>query len=255
MFAVCFVLAPLVWGQEESAETLITKAILDPTNGQAVGSAIWAMSKRFETRLAPRFAELFQLLERKDLRQSVAIVMLRHGETDQVYFDELARYAREAVSSTVPHPIQLDENGNEIRNAQGRPPLWSPAFLDWCKARSMETCKCFNTVVEYPLDVAKLAGVGDPRAIPILRSGLGAMLPTTVQMSVAALARFNDTESIPMIATTIGRFPRAMAELIATGLQEFTDPRVEPLLDRYVTNPKAREEMEQTMRNKRTQPQ
>ncbi len=246
--ALVLVAAPLLPAQDETASEIIARALQNPTNGQAIARAIWTFNKNFEPGLIPAFRELFQKVSDKQHRQHLAVSLMNHGQKDELYFNELARYAREAITTTAPLPFEYDKQGNEIKGQL------TPAFKLWCETNGLELKVCLNKVADYPVDVMLLIAVEDPRAKPLLRQGLSATIHTTVEMAVKGLAELNDTESIPLIAANIQRFPPLLAESIAAAMADFDDPRIGPLLDRFVTDQKWREQINESIRKRRAQP-
>jgi hypothetical protein len=98
-----------------------------------------------------------------------------------------------------------------------------------------------------------LARAKDRRAIPVLRQALSVENHAIVEMAVRGLAWLNDTDSIPLVAQQLVRFRPKLAQSVAAAVAEFSDPRVGPILDRFVTDRKLRQEIEDTKRKPRGQ--
>ena len=60
----------------------------------------------------------------------------------------------------------------------------------------------------------------------------------------------NDADSIPLIEAAIHRFRPKQQELIASELAQFDDPRVGPLLDEFIKDPKWRQQLDDDIRKR-----
>lgn len=97
-----------------------------------------------------------------------------------------------------------------------------------------------------------LASAQDRRAIPVLRDALGARNHATVIAAVNGLAALNDRDAVPLISGVLARLRPKIAQSVAAAAAEFDDPRIGPILDRYVTDPNLRKELDARMRSRRT---
>jgi HEAT repeat protein len=230
-------------GQQEVGE-LVAKALQNPADEEVVMRAI--VSLKNPTAMIPAYRELFTVLTEKRLRQRLALALLGAGQKDDAYFGELAKYAQAAVASVAPNPFEKTVDGSDIKDHV------NPAFIRWCEDNHAQLSDCGKTVMEYGPDVVMLAYAKDPRAVPILRQALNTDNVGVIDSAVRGLAWLKDTDSIPLIAQNLRRFPPTLSALIASALADFDDPRAGPLLDRFVTDPRWRQELEDTIRKRQT---
>lgn len=236
-------------GQQETVDELINKALQAPTNERMVSEAVSALNKNPDRLdVVPLFQELFLKLTEKRPRQYLAFALLKVGRKDEIYFEELAQYARAAIASTAPVSVGYDKEGNAITDHL------NPAFLRWCEDNHLALQDRKESVTPYGFDVLLLGQTKDRRAVPILRKALVVTNDGIVWSAVRGLAGMNDTDSIPLITSSLQRFPPNIAAGIASGLIEFDDPRVGPLLDHFVANIKWRQELEESIRKHKAQP-
>lgn len=229
-------------GQQE-ADELVANALQHSTDEDIVMRAI-ASLKNPAPETIPAFRELFTKLTQKRLRQRLALALLVAGQKDDTYFDELAKYAQAAIASTAPNPFEQSADGSDIKGKL------NPAFIRWCEANHAQLPDCGKMVAEYAPDVLMLTYAKDSRAIPLLRQALTTDNVGIVKTAVHGLAWLKNTDSIPLIAQQLRRFPSTLSALIASALADFDDPRVGPLLDRFVTDPRWRQELEDTIRKR-----
>ena len=98
--------------------------------------------------------------------QVVALTLLKNGVRDEIYFEELAGYVREAISADPPpNEYLVDSEGNE-RPDRGR----DPDFGAWCAKRSLDVGSCLSVVLVYAMDLDFMIGAKDPRAVPLFRT-------------------------------------------------------------------------------------
>jgi HEAT repeat protein len=237
-------LSVVLVGQQESVEELVAKALQNPADQGVVFHAVGALRKNPNPRVIPAFQELFSKLEEKRSRQVLALGLLRIGQKDEAYFDELAKYARAAIASTAPLAIELDKDGNPITDHL------NPAFVQWCNDNQLLLEPCKRTVSSYGIDVLLLAQAKDRRAVPLLRQALAVTDPAIVNGAVMGLAWLNDVESIPLIASNLRRSPPKLAALIAAAMVDFNDPRISPVLDRFVTDPAWRKDLAESTKQR-----
>jgi hypothetical protein len=230
--------------ERRAAQELVERALAAPTDANVVSEAIRALHVDTNPLVIPRYRELFSTLsddlpdgELGRAKQMLALVLLNLGQRDDVYFEELARYARAAASGNAPAMFEYDAEGNENKSRK------NPEYVSWCADHHLETGECFNAVRSFALDVMWLAQARDSRAIPILRQTLSNRESGMVSIAALWLAWLNDTASIPLIAASIQRFPPRLAGSIAANMADFKDPRIDPLLDRFVTDPQWRQEL------------
>jgi HEAT repeat protein len=160
-----------------------------------------------------------------------------------VYFDEIASYALASISSAMPPLYMYDTEGNDARDP-------NPALVSWCTKNHREIAECMTAAMAAAAGVMLLGETKDSRAVPILRQALPSQNHEIVEFAVGGLVSLRDTDSIPLIAENVQRFPPKLAASIAAHLADFDDPRVGPLLDRFVTDPKQRKDLEEKIRNR-----
>jgi len=241
-------LAHCMLAQEPARSEMVTAALAKPNDEQVVAKVIRALNQNSDLGLITPLAQVFERSTAKRVRQFIALTLLLHGQSDEVYLNELLKFAREAITTTAPRPYEDDEQGNSIK---GRRRM---EFDQWCERNALQISRCLEMVGDHPLDVLWLAQAKDRRAIPVLRQGLSVENPVTVEMAVRGLAWLSDTDSIPLIATNLLRFRPQRAQAIAAAMADFDDTRVAPLLDRFVTNRKWRQELDEAIQKRRAAP-
>jgi hypothetical protein len=214
-----------------------------------VSETIRRLKDSQDLRVSEGLGKVFEATSRKDLRQGLAWFLLTHGEKNDVYYDELARYAREAITSSAPLWVEYDQFGNANKERL------APEFRPWCDANNLKFEDCYRLVSGFPIDVSYLAWVRDKRAVPLLRQGLGSSNHAIVDASIQGLAFLNDTASLPLIEASLLRLRPLLRPLAADGLAEFDDPRIGPLLDRFIPDKKWREEIEARRKLRPAHPQ
>jgi HEAT repeat protein len=237
-------LARSVFAQEQPASEWVAAALENPTDEQTVFHAIAALRQNPSPNVIASSRELFTKLTSKSVRQMLALVLIQAQQTDGLYFDELAKYARAAIAASAPPMFQFDEDGNELKDHI------RPEFVAWCESNRLELGVCGQTVGLYALDVLLLAEAKDARALQLLRQGLSAADPGVVWCVAQGLGWLGNTASIPMIVASLQRFPPKVRELVASALAEFDDPRIGPLLDRFVPDPEWRKELDVKIRKR-----
>src|SRR5579862_2574840 len=154
---------PLLNAQDETLGEMVGRALQNPADERAVDHAIWGLRDKYDPGAIPAFRDLFAKLTAKRYRQRLAMELMNHGEKDQIYFDELAKYAREAITTTAPVPLESGEPGDDKRGQT------TPEFKIWCEANKLNLPDCSELVFGYPFDVLLLGYVRDRRSIPLLR--------------------------------------------------------------------------------------
>uniref|UniRef100_Q01T06 PBS lyase HEAT domain protein repeat-containing protein n=1 Tax=Solibacter usitatus (strain Ellin6076) TaxID=234267 RepID=Q01T06_SOLUE len=232
-----------LWSQSRTPSEAIASAMKNPNDLNAVGQVIAEFNRTADTGTWLALKALYGKSSARLVRENLALILLQHGEED-TYLDALIEYAREAVDTTAPLPIEYDEQGIAISGhlAQG--------FQRWCEAKNIELQECSAMVYAYPVDVLMLARAKNRKAIPLLRRALGVENHAVVEMAVRGLAWLGDTDSIPLIARQLTRFRPKLAQSVAAATAEFDDPRVTPLLDRFVADGKLRQELDLAIRKR-----
>ncbi len=195
-----------------------------------------------DPRVIPLLRELFTQAKMSGATQSlslfsvpiaseIAFTLIRLGVADDMYFNEVAEYARATIALDQPAPFLTDAKGKED------PVRRNPSFENWCSLRGLEWDQCMWRMAATARAVGELSTIKDKRSTSILRQALGASNHVIVLVAVDGLARLNDTESIPAIAHSCARFPPDLAQLIAMSATEFADPGVQVLFVRFIKDP------------------
>jgi len=238
-----------LWAQD-TAEDLLSKAIQHPNDERIIGEATAKFLKSTDPKeVISGLRRLFNVAKAKSSRQDLAVRLMILGQRDEVYFNELAKYALDAVKTTAPLQGFYDAEGNSIK-IRG---YYPEDFRKWCENYHMQVDDCLRTVASFPIDLGLLVSVKDKRAIPLLREALSAENQATVQVAIEGLALLDDTSSIPAIENAISRFRPKQQPLIASVLAKFDDPRVGPILDKFVKDPKWRQELDDSIRKRHAQ--
>jgi hypothetical protein len=195
-----------------------------------------------DPRVIPLLRELFTQAKMSGTTQSlgvfsvplaseIAFTLIRLGVKDDMYFSEVAEYARVTIAADQPAPFLTDAQGKED------PVKRNPAFENWCSLRGLEWDQCMLKMAAGARAVGELSALKDKRSIDILRQALSTSNHVILLVAVDGLAKLNDTESIPAIADSCARFPPNLAQLIAMSATEFADPGVQVLFDRFIKDP------------------
>jgi HEAT repeat protein len=249
--ALClaFVFTSALLQAQAPSDELLAKAPQNPNDENVVDQAISAFHNTKDPATLSKLRDLFQAITVRPLRRNFAAFMFGTlGQKDDLYFDALAKYAQESVTSDAPLWYLYDPEGNAIRS---EPTL---AFTNWCERHQLKLEVCLITVAEEGVDVAVLAGIKDRRAIPIFRQGLTSEDLGVVSASTLGLALLNEWDSIPLIATAIRRFRPIQQRLIASRLAQYNDPGAWLLLDEFIKDPKWRQEVDNSIRKRLAQP-
>src|SRR5262249_6435674 len=123
--------------------------------------------ERPDARLNASLKAAFEMRSSKQEKQSIAVTLLRIGETDEKFFKYLADYVREAVESSTPTIFKTDQSGHIIRGE------FSAAFLNWCATQGKDPKDVAQYEYSvYPGDVHQLALANDKRSLPLFMKGL-----------------------------------------------------------------------------------
>jgi len=163
------------------------------------------------------------------LSQLLAAYLFEKGVKDDIYFEEMAKYAKDAIKANPPEMFvtHIDSGGKGSAKV-------NPEFEAWCGDRSLQLNKCRRLVLFYGNSLNMIRGLEDPRAIPILRNALKMSASAMVGVAVAGLGLLNDVESLPLIAQTCSRFPPVRAQSIAIDAIDYKDARVDGLFSRFI---------------------
>lgn len=173
----------------------------------------------------PVLKEQFALVQDPLLRAKIAAGLVRLGNTDNIYWDFLVKYAKPAVESDFP--------GFSSNGSQGKAPAEaSPEFQAWLKAHNL-TPKEVEEVSQFPVRLVLLGWSRDPRAVPFLHQALSSPNPITQIIAATGLAEVGDKSSIPWIIDACRKSP-ANAEAIAQALVYFDDNEAQNAVDEFI---------------------
>jgi HEAT repeat protein len=234
-----------LFAQQETLEQLAARAARDPGDHELVKKVVGTASfGKIQPAAIPNLRELFANLTEKVPRQELALALLRAGQKDAIYFDELTKYVRIAIAVGAPWYFARGVDGNFVTDRL------NPELNTWCDSNRLLLQDCINRIESYAGDIMQLAGADDVRAAPVLRQALAMSNPRAVKFAAIGLCRIKDTDSIPLIVENLRRFPSASSADAAEALVGCDDPRVGPLLDEFVADPKRRQEIE-ALRNRK----
>jgi HEAT repeat protein len=162
------------------------------------------------------------------VKAHIASALIRLGDSDPHYWDDLASVASKAVKSTAPSYYRFDSNGKALAGP-------SSEFIAWAKSKNIPLSTAGGDAFRRPGVLMLLAKTGDPRAVPILQEGL--LSPNYLMETEAALglAQLQDTSSIPMIISACAHAPAEAASAIAESLVYFDDPDAQRAVDEYLS--------------------
>jgi HEAT repeat protein len=170
-------------------------------------------------------------------KATIARVLIKLGDKDDMYWDFLVKLATPALASDAPDFMNFDSPGKSTGP--------SPAFVAWAKAHNVppngpDGTAAQDSVYTFPGEMMLLGATGDPRAIPLLRQAL--LSPNHMIEAAAAigLAEIHDKDSIPLIIEACRRAPPGAAGAIADNLVYFDDPDAQNAVDTYVAKDRAK---------------
>jgi hypothetical protein len=169
--------------------------------------------------------------------QAIAISLIKLGVKDQIYFDELASYARRAIADDPPDPYSVYHvEGNER-------PEQTIEFNRWCANHGYRLDNCVGMwTTSYVMQLGWLGAAHDQRSIPIFRGGLNGSGSAIVEQCVGGLADLNDKGSIPLIARACARFSKDAVVGIVISAMGYNEPGVLALFA-FVQDPSLRESL------------
>jgi hypothetical protein len=215
--AICWIAPAKSSSQERPAPSSSPAARLTELLGRRDPAALEELKLRFESE------------PEKTDRQRIAVVLVRREQEDQRYFDFLAGYAREAVESGMPYPLELDEQGKVV------PGLYSAEFLTWAATKKTAPESAARVgIYGYPLDVFLLALTGDSRAAEIFFKGLDAKNPLIVYRAAWGLAKLRINSAVPLIVNAAKRASGEGQTHIARALALFDDPKAQAEAERLI---------------------
>ena len=128
----------------------------------------------------------------------------------------MASYARRAVESRIPSPIDFDEAGRSV------PGEYSEEFIAWCTENRVKPEQAASKALrDDPADVTVMGQTGDPRGFGILLTGLDSPNYMIAAQAAMGLALIGDTRAIAPIQGAAERAPSEIALWFARALVYF----------------------------------
>lgn len=160
------------------------------------------------------------------LRDKLASLLVQLGDPNPVYWNLLVSEADLALSSQAPFPAAAD--------AKTWDDLYTPEQKAWAKAHNISVDQMSKeAMLIAPGRLVPLARSGDPRALPILRSGLKSENPMIQDVAAAGLAILRDKDSIPVIIAISRARQGFDAHFIAENLMFFHDATADKVYHEY----------------------
>jgi HEAT repeat protein len=222
----------------EADKANVADAIAKVKSGNFVGVDVDTIGRGGAVEAIPILKEQFMRSQDPLVKATIARVLIRLGDKDEIYWDYLVKLAAPALKSDAPDFMNFDPQAKT-----GAGP--SPEFIAWAKAHNVPPNGPEGTAAEdamywFPGKVMLLGLTGDRRAIPLLRQAL--LSPNHMIEITAAngLAEIQDRDSIPFIIEACKRAPAAAAALIAESLIYFDDAEAKSAVDTYMPKDRAK---------------
>ena len=160
------------------------------------------------------------------LRDNLASLLVQLGDPNPIYWNVLVSEADLALASEVPYPNLT--NGKTLEDA------FTPEQKAWAKAHNMSLPQAFREATFIPSQkFAPLAKTGDPRALPILRTGLKSENLMIQSLAAGGLGLLRDKDSIPVIIAICRARQPPLAYFVAASLVFFHDPTADKVYHEY----------------------
>jgi HEAT repeat protein len=186
-------------------------------------------AKQGDEKARPALKRLFESNNKPTTKRAIALALVRLGEKDDKYWDEIARPAKERVESDMPTILAFDSNGKSIRGK------FSEDFLAWCKKRNVQPeSMTMDALYRSQEDIRFLALTRDSRAIPLLMKGLESPNHMVVLKSAEGLARFQHGPAVEKIVAACERLPAESAAAVAEFLLYFKDKKAQMAADKHI---------------------
>ncbi len=180
-------------------------------------------------RATPILKELFVSVPDSRTQAEIALTLIKMGCYENKYWMLLLTRAKQALASDAPFPM-FEENGG------AKPFVVSPKFMAWADAHALSFNDAFQVVTyDLPGRLLQLAMTGDPRAVPVLRQGLGSGNYLTQIASAEGLAGLRDKESIPLIVDACRKSPNNAPVIARFGLLAFGDAEAQRSAEPFLT--------------------
>jgi len=160
------------------------------------------------------------------LRDELASLLVQLGDPNPLYWNLLVSEAELALSSEIPTPA--------LTNAKSMEDWYTPEQKAWGKTHNMSVLQMFRESLFVPgARFSPLAKTGDPRALPILRTGLKSENRNIQTFAALGLALLHDKESIPVIIAICQASQAPHPCALATSLLYFHEPAADKVYHEY----------------------
>jgi len=217
------ILLALSWNtslaQKLPSEEIIQRISKRPFDINVITSVMESRDPSF----LPALRKAFEETSEKSAKQVIASTLIKLGDPASEYFDYLAQFALQAVTSLAPSALVYDAEGRSVRGKI------SPEFELWCQANGLDPVQeAGKQIWTYGNDVFELAQTRDRRAIGILRQGLDSNNRLIVQITAEGLASLQDTVSVQRIIAVTDRIPTdEMRAILGNALTLYEESTVE----------------------------
>ena len=143
---------PTMAQTQRSAEEMRTEEVIEKLrNNPGEVQFVYLLAKRpSDWRVIPALRELFDQARSTGVTnilgfpasRDIVIALFTLGVKDDVYFDEVAKYAREAIAADPPLAFLKDADGNDTKQL-------TPAFQEWCAHRGLDLDGCPTRALRY----------------------------------------------------------------------------------------------------------
>lgn len=163
------------------------------------------------------------------LRDDLASLLVQLGDPNPIYWNLLVSEAEAALSSEIPSPALRNLN-----NSKSLDDVYTPEQKAWGKAHNMSVEQMIREAFLVPPGrFAPLAKTGDPRALPILQTGLQSENLMIQSFAADGLGLLRDKDSIPVIIAICRATQAPFAYFIAGSLIYFNDPAADKVYHEY----------------------
>ena len=94
-----FLVSAMLLLAQNAPSDLLTQALQNPNDENLVSRVAFVFQNSTDQRVIDGLRKMFQAAATKNSRQKLAVLLMNLGQKDDIYFDELAKYAREAVTT------------------------------------------------------------------------------------------------------------------------------------------------------------
>lgn len=206
-FGCCVLLVCTVGGQTveppsgkriyEADQANVADAIAKVKSGNFVRADVDMIGRGKAVQAIPILKQQFVRVQDPLDKATIARVLIKLGDKDDVYWDYLVKLAAPALDSDAPDFMNFDP---QAPTAAGP----SPEFVAWAKAHNVPPNGPNGTAAEdamymFPARVLVLGLTGDPKAIPLLRQALSSPNHMIEVAAAQGLAELQDKDSVPLI--------------------------------------------------------